>query len=48
MKLTNSCFLIIGLIVQVIGVELNHLSYLLGLMLIEFDRFPIQGMFNNI
>lgn len=33
---------------QIISVELNHLSELLGLMLVEFDCFPIQGMLNNI
>lgn len=45
---TYGCFLVVGLVVEVIGVELGHVTELLRLILVQLNCFLVQGMFDCV
>lgn len=47
-KLTYRRFLVVGLLVQVIGVQLGHLPELLWLILVQFQGLPVERMLDGI
>lgn len=47
-ELTYRRFLVVGLLVQIIGVQLGHLPELLRLILVQFQGLPVKRMLDGI